>query len=108
VVERLHAGGLRPGETLLVHGGSSGIGTMAVQLGRAMGARVAVTAGSADKLERCRELGAEVLVNYRDEDFVEAVRAATDGHGPTWCSTTWVRSTWPATSTCSRPAAGCR
>jgi putative PIG3 family NAD(P)H quinone oxidoreductase len=73
--------GLRPGETLLVHGGSSGIGTMAIQLGRAMGARVAVTAGSADKLERCRELGAEVLVNYRDADFVEAVRAATDGHG---------------------------
>src|SRR3954454_4264140 len=73
--------GLRPGETLLVHGGSSGIGTMAIQLGRAMGARVAVRAGSADKLERCRELGAEVLVNYRDADFVEAVRAATDGHG---------------------------
>ena len=73
--------GLRPGETLLVHGGSSGIGTMAIQLGRAVGARVAVTAGSNDKLERCRQLGAEVLVNYRDEDFVEAVRTATDGHG---------------------------
>ena len=73
--------GLRPAETLLVHGGSSGIGTMAIQLATAMGARVAVTAGSADKLERCRELGAEILVNYRDEDFVEAVRAATDGHG---------------------------
>ena len=73
--------GLRPAETLLVHGGSSGIGTMAIQLATAMGARVAVTAGSADKLERCRELGAEILVNYRDEDFVQAVRAATDGHG---------------------------
>ena len=73
--------GLRPGETLLVHGGSSGIGTMAIQLGRAMGARVAVTAGSAEKLQRCRELGAQVLVNYRDEDFVEAVRAGTDSHG---------------------------
>jgi putative PIG3 family NAD(P)H quinone oxidoreductase len=73
--------GLRPGETLLVHGGGSGIGTMAIQLGRAMGARVAVTAGSADKLERCAELGAQVLVNYRDQDFVEAVRADTDGHG---------------------------
>ena len=73
--------GLRPGETLLVHGGSSGIGTMAIQLGRALGARVAVTAGSTDKLERCRQLGADVLVNYRDEDFVEAVRTATDGHG---------------------------
>jgi len=73
--------GLRPGETLLVHGGASGIGTMAIQLGRAMQARVAVTAGSAAKLARCRELGAEVLVNYRDEDFVEAVRRTTDGRG---------------------------
>src|SRR6476469_2629727 len=73
--------GLRPGELLLVHGGSSGIGTMAIQLATQVGARVAVTAGSAEKLERCRELGAQVLVNYRDEDFVEAVRAGTDGHG---------------------------
>jgi putative PIG3 family NAD(P)H quinone oxidoreductase len=73
--------GLRPGEMLLVHGGSSGIGTMAIQLGVQVGARVAVTAGSADKLRRCRELGAEVLVNYRDDDFVEQVRAATDGRG---------------------------
>jgi putative PIG3 family NAD(P)H quinone oxidoreductase len=73
--------GLRPGETLLVHGGASGIGTMAIQLGREMRARVAVTAGSAEKLARCRELGADVLVNYRDEDFVEAVRTATDGRG---------------------------
>ena len=61
---------LSPGETLLVHGGSSGIGTMAIQLGRAIGARVAVTAGSADKLEACRALGADVLINYRDQDFV--------------------------------------
>ena len=73
--------GLRPGETLLVHGGSSGVGTMAIQLGRLLGARVAVTAGSAEKLERCRELGAEILVNYREQDFVEEVRAATDGQG---------------------------
>ena len=73
--------GLRPGETLLVHGGASGIGTMAIQLGRAMQARVAVTAGSAAKLARCRELGADILVNYRDEDFVEAVRRTTDGRG---------------------------
>jgi putative PIG3 family NAD(P)H quinone oxidoreductase len=73
--------GLRPGETLLVHGGSSGIGTMAIQLAREVGARVAVTAGSADKLERCRELGAAILVNYRESDFVDEVRAATDGHG---------------------------
>ena len=64
---------LRPGETLLVHGGSSGIGTMAIQLGKAIGARVAVTAGSAEKLEACRTLGADVLVNYREQDFVEAL-----------------------------------
>jgi putative PIG3 family NAD(P)H quinone oxidoreductase len=68
-------------ETLLVHGGSSGIGTMAIQLARNLGARVVVTAGSPEKLERCRELGADVAVNYRDEDFVEAVREATDGRG---------------------------
>ena len=72
---------LQPGETLLVHGGSSGIGTMAIQLAREVGARVAVTAGSAAKLEACRELGAEILVNYRDEDFVERLREATGGHG---------------------------
>ena len=72
---------LAPGEWLLVHGGSSGIGTMAIQLAHAFGAHVAVTAGSAEKLEVCRSLGAEVLVNYRAEDFVEAVKAATDGAG---------------------------
>lgn len=75
------AAGLQRGETLLVHGGSSGIGTMAVQLAHALGARVAVTAGSADKLARCAELGADVLVNYREEDFVARVREATDGRG---------------------------
>ena len=64
---------LRPAETLLVHGGSNGIGTMAIQLGKAIGARVAVTAGSAEKLEACRALGADVLINYREQDFVEAV-----------------------------------
>ena len=73
--------GLRPGETLLVHGGASGIGTMAIQLGRATQARVAVTAGSPEKLARCQELGADVLVDYREQDFVEAVREATDGRG---------------------------
>ena len=72
---------LQPGETFLVHGGSSGIGTMAIQLAREVGARVAVTAGSQEKLDACRELGAEVLVNYREQDFVEEVRHATDGHG---------------------------
>jgi putative PIG3 family NAD(P)H quinone oxidoreductase len=73
--------GLQRGETLLVHGGAGGIGTMAIQLATALGARVATTAGSADKLQRCAELGAQVLVNYRDQDFVEVVRTATDGHG---------------------------
>ncbi|MFB0625864.1 NAD(P)H-quinone oxidoreductase [Streptomyces sp. AB3(2024)] len=73
--------GLRPGETLLVHGGSSGIGTMAIQLGKAVGARVAVTAGGKEKLDRCAELGADVLVDYREQDFVEEVRAATGGAG---------------------------
>jgi len=72
---------IQPGEVLLVHGGGSGIGTMAVQLGRGVGARVAVTAGSPEKLEVCRELGASILVNYRTEDFEEVVRDATDGHG---------------------------
>jgi putative PIG3 family NAD(P)H quinone oxidoreductase len=73
--------GLARGETLLVHGGSSGIGTMAIQLGKAFGARVACTAGSEQKLARCRELGADVTINYRDEDFVTALRDATDGAG---------------------------
>ena len=72
---------IQPGEILLVHGGGSGIGTMAVQLGREVGARVAVTAGSPEKLDVCRELGASILVNYRTEDFEAVVREATDGHG---------------------------
>ncbi|TXS41524.1 NAD(P)H-quinone oxidoreductase [Streptomyces sp. uw30] len=72
---------LRPGETLLVHGGSSGIGTMAIQLAKAVGAKVAVTAGSKEKLDRCAELGAEILVNYREQDFVAEVKKATDGAG---------------------------
>ncbi|QBF44820.1 NAD(P)H-quinone oxidoreductase [Janibacter limosus] len=72
---------LQPGETFLVHGGSSGIGTMATQLATAAGARVAVTAGSQDKLDVCRELGADILVNYKEQDFVDEVREATDGHG---------------------------
>ncbi|MCO5998552.1 NAD(P)H-quinone oxidoreductase [Actinoallomurus rhizosphaericola] len=64
--------GLHAGESLLVHGGSSGIGTMAIQLAKAHGARVLCTAGTEEKLERCRELGADVAINYRTEDFVEA------------------------------------
>ena len=73
--------GLTEGELLLVHGGSSGIGTMAIQLAKAFGVRVACTAGSAEKLARCRALGADVAVNYRTEDFVEVVRDATSGAG---------------------------
>jgi putative PIG3 family NAD(P)H quinone oxidoreductase len=73
--------GLREGETLLVHGGSSGIGTFAIQLAIAFGARVAVTSGSAAKLERCRQLGAEIAINYRDEDFVAGIKEATGGRG---------------------------
>ncbi len=72
---------LRPGETLLVHGGSSGIGTMAIQLAKAVGARVAVTAGGPEKLARCAELGAEILIDYREQDFVEEIRKATGGAG---------------------------
>ncbi|MFB7133122.1 NAD(P)H-quinone oxidoreductase [Streptomyces sp. NPDC056237] len=72
---------LRPGEMLLVHGGSSGIGTMAIQLAKAVGAQVAVTAGGPMKLERCAELGADILIDYREQDFVEELRKATDGAG---------------------------
>ncbi|HZC85679.1 MAG TPA: NAD(P)H-quinone oxidoreductase [Steroidobacteraceae bacterium] len=72
---------LRKGETLLVHGGSSGIGTTAILLGKAFDARVIVTAGSAQKCAACRELGADVAINYREGDFVEATLRATDGKG---------------------------
>lgn len=72
---------LRAGETLLVHGGSSGIGTMAVQLGSAFGARVAVTARSREKLAACAALGADILIDYSEDDFVERIRAETDGAG---------------------------
>lgn len=78
VFERGH---LRLGETFLVHGGSSGIGTMAIQLAHRHGARVFATAGTPRKLDVCRQLGADVAVNYREEDFVERVRSETDGHG---------------------------
>lgn len=65
---------LGEGQLLLLHGGASGIGSHGIQIARALGARVAVTAGSAEKLEFCRELGAEITVNYRDEDFVERLQ----------------------------------
>jgi putative PIG3 family NAD(P)H quinone oxidoreductase len=70
---------LAEGETFLVHGGSSGIGTHAIQIGTALGARVLCTAGSPEKLERCRELGADVAINYKTEDFVARVRDETGG-----------------------------
>ncbi|MFD2092711.1 NAD(P)H-quinone oxidoreductase [Blastococcus deserti] len=73
--------GLKRGESFLVHGGSSGIGTMAIQLAARAGARVFTTAGTAAKLDVCRELGAEVGINYRDEDFVARVKEATGGRG---------------------------
>ncbi|MET8653426.1 NAD(P)H-quinone oxidoreductase [Nocardia aurea] len=73
--------GLRAGQLVLIHGGGSGIGTHAIQVAVQRGARVAVTAGSPEKLQRCKELGATVLINYRDDDFVAAVRRETSGAG---------------------------
>lgn len=73
--------GLRPGEVLLVHGGAGGVGTFAIQLAAAVGARVIATAGSPEKLDLCRELGAEVAIDYREQDFVPVVADVTDGHG---------------------------
>ena len=73
--------GLQQGETLLVHGGGGGIGTFAIQLAHALGARVITTAGSQEKLDACRSLGADVTINYKEQDFVEEVAKATDGAG---------------------------
>jgi NADPH:quinone reductase len=74
-------GRLAPGETLLVHGGSSGIGTMAIQLAKALGSRVIVTVGSKEKADACLKLGADHAINYKTEDFVAAVKQATGGAG---------------------------
>jgi NADPH2:quinone reductase len=74
-------GALKAGETLLVHGGTSGIGTTAIQLAKARGARVIVTAGSPEKCEACRKLGADLAVNYKSEDFVAATKKATSDKG---------------------------
>ncbi|MDI4232671.1 NAD(P)H-quinone oxidoreductase [Bradyrhizobium sp. Arg237L] len=74
-------GALQKGETLLIHGGSSGIGTLAIQLAKAFGAKVIVTVGSQDKAEACLKLGADRAINYKSEDFVAEVKAATDGAG---------------------------
>src|ERR1051326_434744 len=74
-------GALKSGETLLVHGGSSGIGTMAIQMAKAIGAKVIVTVGAKDKADACLKLGADHAINYRNEDFVEAVKKFTVGNG---------------------------
>ena len=74
-------GGLKGGESILIHGGSSGIGTTAIQLAKAFGARIFVTAGNQEKCDACVELGAERAINYRDEDFAEAIAEATGGEG---------------------------
>ena len=73
--------GLKAGESVLIHGGSSGIGTTAIQLAKAFGATVFTTAGNEEKCKLCRELGADLVINYNDEDFVEACRNATAGNG---------------------------
>ena len=75
------AAGLQPGETLLVHGGASGIGTTAIQLAKSLGATVLVTVGSKEKAQRCVELGADAAIDYRNADFVERVHELTAGHG---------------------------
>ena len=72
------AAGLTKGQTVLIHGGSGGIGTMAIQIAKALGARVAVTAGSAEKLETCRKYGADILINYREQDFVDELKGSCD------------------------------
>ena len=74
-------GALQPGETLLIHGGSSGIGTMAIQLAKAFGSKVIVTVGSKDKADACLKLGAISAINYKTEDFVAEVKSATNGAG---------------------------
>jgi putative PIG3 family NAD(P)H quinone oxidoreductase len=74
-------GGLKPGETLLIHGGSSGIGTMAIQLAKAFGSKVIVTVGSQDKADACTKLGADLAINYKSQDFVAETKAATSGAG---------------------------
>src|SRR5438046_10266495 len=73
--------GLRRGETLLVHAAAGGVGLAAVQIGKALGARVIATAGGADKLDVARRAGADVTIDYRDGSWVDAVRSATDGRG---------------------------
>jgi len=77
----VHRAGLKPAEFLLIHGAAGGVGTAAIQIGQALGARVIATAGSPEKLQICRQCGAEFLINYRTEDFVAKVKEFTDGRG---------------------------
>lgn len=77
----VHVAKVREGEVVLIHGGGSGIGTMAIQVARALGAQVAVTAGSQRKLDACADLGADILIDYHDQDFVEAIKDNTGGRG---------------------------
>ena len=70
--------GLKEGQTFLIHGGGGGIGTFAIQMGKALGATVAVTAGSPEKLDTCRQLGADILINYKEEDFAEVLKNKAD------------------------------
>ena len=81
VFDRAPAAGLLPGESFLVHGGSSGIGTMAIQLAATQGSRVFTTAGSPEKLAACRELGAELAIDYREQDFAAVIKEHTAGAG---------------------------
>jgi len=75
-------GALKPGETILIHGGSSGIGTMAIQLAKAFGSQVIVTVGSKEKADACLRLGADHAINYKTDDFVAAAKSMTSGNGP--------------------------
>jgi NADPH2:quinone reductase len=77
----MERGALKAGETVLIHGGTSGIGTTAIMIAKAFGARVITTAGSAEKCQACRKLGADVAIDYKSEDFVAATKAATGGRG---------------------------
>src|ERR1700761_2845292 len=75
-------GGLKAGETILIHGGSSGIGTMAIQLAKAFGSKVIVTVGSKEKADACLKLGADHAINYKTDDFVAVAKSMTSGNGP--------------------------
>jgi NADPH2:quinone reductase len=91
-------GRLQAGETLLIQGGASGIGVTAIQLAKAFGAQVIVTAGQDEKCAACLALGADHAINYKTADFAAEVKRLTGGRGPTWCWTWWRATTWPARS----------